>query len=118
MEKLNLETAHQAFKELGLTDKAKNNKFEWFSRHLMNKSLILVVNNLLSYLDTKLSARELLSTFIIANYPDDALSTEMDLLENNVYQSAKLLIDLLNKETLIKAEITSKCDRSGEKGIL
>ena len=110
METVKLDTAHQTFRELELSNKAIDNKFEWFSQHIMNNNIISISNKLVSSLVTKLTGRELLSVFIIAYYPNDSLSVSKTELENNVYQQANILIDSLNKETIDKNIISEYCD--------
>ncbi len=83
---------------LHLMERAKTSGFDKFTITMMDKQVISVASNFLSYFSLQLKPREFLSSFLIAIFPEVTLSRQRNKLEEEVYQLAVKLTTSLNKE--------------------
>lgn len=93
----------RAFRELQLSSKLSNVTFEECTRLLQDATILRVTHRLVREIYQQQSkamlSRHLLASYVIAGFPEDALASQRNELENHVYTHSQTMIQQLEHPT-------------------
>ena len=94
----------EAFLALGLKKEAQTTTFEEFTRNIRQRNTLVTLqrfwNAIPFSLEPEIKMREILSSYVLAFFPDISLSSERNEVEEQVHQTAIRLTNLLENITL------------------
>jgi ribosomal protein S15P/S13E len=103
---------HQAFLSLSVQQHAQEDDFETFALFIRKPHILQTTTRFLKSLNEnlKITAREMLSTYLFSYFPDDTLSTQMNNREKQIYDISQEIIDLVQIEPLQRTDLSDKLD--------
>lgn len=101
----------EAFLSLRLKEEAQNSTFEDFTRSIRQRHTLVTLQQFWKAipfaLDPGIKVREILSSYVLAFFPDISLSSERNEIEERVYQTAVQFTRLLESLTLDVEQLQS-----------
>lgn len=103
---------HQEFLSLGIQIHAQEDDFETFTKFIRRPIVLQTTTRFIKSLGEtlKITAREMLTTYLFSYFPDDTLSTTMNSREKQIYDISQDIIELIQTDPLPSTPLAHKLD--------